>query len=290
MIIGISGKIGAGKDTVGKIIQYLLWTKSNLTEKDIITLDSSGQVNHNVTIQSGFEIKKFADKLKDIVCILLGCTKKQLEDREFKERELGEEWWKYVIKKGQKTFVIGLYTKYFSTKEEADFFRRGELSKYTLDYNADDFHVDIEKLTPRKILQLLGTECGREIIHPNIWVNALFANYRTNFEAKNAEEWGKDLTSNWIITDVRFPNEAQAIKDRGGILIRVNKPRYTYESDLPEKSSPLQHAERGKELYNHPSEIALDNAEFDYVINNNGTIEELIEKVKNILIKEKIIK
>jgi DNA-directed RNA polymerase subunit L len=40
---------------------------------------------------------------------------------------------------------------------------------------------------------------------------------------------------------------------------------------------------------NHPSETALDNANFDYVINNNGTIEELVEKVRDILVKEKII-
>ena len=35
---------------------------------------------------------KFADKLKDIICILLNCTRYQLEDRSFKERELPENW------------------------------------------------------------------------------------------------------------------------------------------------------------------------------------------------------
>ena len=39
----------------------------------------------------------------------------------------------------------------------------------------------------------------------------------------------------------------------------------------------------------HISETALDNAKFDYVIENDGTIEELIEQVKKILIKEEII-
>ena len=39
----------------------------------------------------------------------------------------------------------------------------------------------------------------------------------------------------------------------------------------------------------HPSETALDNHSFDYTIDNNGTIEELIEKVREILIKEKVI-
>jgi len=113
----------------------------------------------------------------------------------------------------------------------------------------------IVKLTPRKLLQLLGTEAGRNIIHPNIWVNALFASYL------------KD--SNWVVTDVRFPNEAQAIKDRGGITIRVTRP--------------------GTATGNHPSEIALDDAKFKYEIINDGSMEELVKKVKEILIKEKLI-
>ena len=68
----------------------------------------------------------------------------------------------------------------------------------------------------------------------------------------------------WIISDVRFRNEAQAIKDRGGILIRTIRES-DYKSD-------------------HPSETSLDNwKEWDYVIDNNGSMEDLQEKVKTIL-------
>ena len=75
---------------------------------------------------------------------------------------------------------------------------------------------------------------------------------------------------NWIISDVRFPNEAKAIKDKGVILIRINRP--------------------GNDTGKHLSEIALDDYKnWNYVIDNNGTIEDLIEKVKQILIQEKII-
>ena len=42
-----------------------------------------------------WKIVKFADKLKDIVCLLIGCERKKLENREFKEKELGEDWWYY---------------------------------------------------------------------------------------------------------------------------------------------------------------------------------------------------
>jgi hypothetical protein len=78
----------------------------------------------------------------------------------------------------------------------------------------------------------------------------------------------------WLITDMRFPNELKAIKDKGGISIRVN--RHNHPNDINPNTE-------------HPSETALDNEEFDYVIDNNGTIEELIEKVKVVLKHSKII-
>jgi hypothetical protein len=112
------------------------------------------------------------------------------------------------------------------------------------------------QMTPRLLLQLIGTDCGRNIVHPNIWINS----------ALNAYDAVKD---NWLITDTRFVNEATAIhnKHKDNILIRVNSNRCN-SYDL------------------HESETALDHyTEFDYVIDNNGTIDELIQKVKEILIK-----
>lgn len=256
-LIAISGKINSGKDTVGKIIQYLT-TVDNPTFEEFKRrhLDSNQHL-----VNPNWQIKKFGGKLKDIVCILIGCTRKQLEDEEFKNKELGEEWW--------------------YCQDE----RNGPLINYE---DALDGSV-ITKLTPRKIMQLIGTEAGRGIIHPNIWVNALFSDYvpiddAPIYKGDRVVDEGL-IYPNWIITDMRFPNELKAVEDRGGITIRVNRPKYTYESDLPEKSSPLQHAERGKELHNHPSETALDNAEFDFVIDNNKDIEHLVNEVKSVLEK-----
>ena len=111
------------------------------------------------------------------------------------------------------------------------------------------------------MLQQVGTDLFRNQLHPNTWVNATFANYHDN---------------NWIITDVRFPNELEAIKKHNGITIRINR-------GLVERTGKMiQEPE-------HISETALDNAEFDYVIENDCTIDDLIEKVKEILIKENII-
>jgi dephospho-CoA kinase len=64
-LIGISGKIGSGKDTVAAIIQELY---------------------------PQYEVKKFAGKLKDIASILTGIPVEKFEDQEFKKTDLGKEW------------------------------------------------------------------------------------------------------------------------------------------------------------------------------------------------------
>lgn len=181
-----------------------------------------------------WKIVKFADKLKTLVCLLIGYTREQLEDRILKEQELGEEWWYY---KGRNNSLIP-YNK-----------------------NSKRSTEDLIKPTPRLLLQLIGTDLFRNQLHPNTWVNASFANY---------------LNNAWIFTDVRFPNELEAIKKHNGITIRINR-------GLVERTGKLiQEPE-------HISETALDDAKFDYIIENNGTIEELLEQVKKILIKEEII-
>ena len=131
------------------------------------------------------------------------------------------------------------------------------------------------EMTYREFLQKLGTEAMRNGLHTNVWCNALFADYVSKFNPTNTilDEMSdmsyKNYYPNWIITDLRFSNELTAIKKREGITIRVNRP--------------------GINLLDHPSETSLDTAEFNYTIDNSGTIEELIKKVKDILVKEKII-
>lgn len=78
---------------------------------------------------------------------------------------------------------------------------------------------------------------------------------------------------NWIITDVRFPNEAKAIKERGGIVIRVNRFDYTKE-ELADM---------------HESETALDDYhDFDCIINNKESLTNLIEQVTTIAQSHKL--
>jgi hypothetical protein len=279
MIIAISGKIGSGKDTVGKIVQILTSQSTALDNLEVITDEI---LDKKIWFVITFLVKRFADKLKDMVCLLTNCNRKQLEDREFKEKELGEEWWFYLIPKphGQHNFTLIPYM--------------GNEGEYA--------EIALVKLTRRKIMQLLGTECGREIIHPNIWVNALMSEYKPSCKSycarmKQADDEGCtceqdcDCLPNWIITDMRFPNEMKAVKDRSGITIRVNRHgNYLKLGDYSTaKKEDIENVTRQVLKIEHESETALDDAKFNYVIFNNGTIKDLVEEVKVILRRESLI-
>ena len=280
MLIGISGKIGSGKDTIGKIIQYLVCLKLNTLAPHQFSFKDFVESTASNEIQSGFKIKKYADKLKDFVCLLIGCTREELEDREFKNKELPEEWWKYEVSWHEHAKVDGVYNTYEEACEELRNFGGSS-------FDEKDAITTI-KLTSRLLLQIIGTECIRDKVHPNAWVNALFADYKscslpdeTTFI--NDEEFIRKNSSQWIITDMRFPNELEAVKSRGGITIRVNRP---YDSLNQDSLFSLQ---KQQETNNHPSETSLDSATFDFVISNDKDIEHLINEVRKILEKLNII-
>ena len=119
-----------------------------------------------------------------------------------------------------------------------------------------------KKSTIRDIMQVLGTDLLRQGFNNNIHVAATLGSIKENEKV--------------IITDMRFPNELEAVKKHNGITIRINR-------GLVERTGKMI---QGPE---HISETALDDAEFDYVIENDCTIDDLIEKVREILIKENII-
>lgn len=99
------------------------------------------------------------------------------------------------------------------------------------------FHTKPPKI--RNLLQQEGTERGRDVYGENVWVNTAFS----WMELLN-EVWG---FNKFIIPDVRFPNEADAILDRGGRVFRI--------------IAPIRDANSGasEEARNHLSETALDN-------------------------------
>ena len=90
--------------------------------------------------------------------------------------------------------------------------------------------------TPREILQLIGTE-GFRAVDPSFWVKRAMANATTLIRG------GAPVV---VFTDVRFPNECAAIRDSGGIVLRLAK------SDGP-----------GTDQAGHASEAQIDTLDVD---------------------------
>ena len=275
MILSISGKIGSGKDTVGNILQILI-DMPHFSNKAVIEYLDKKDINYS------YENKKFADKLKDIVCLLIGCTKEQLEDRDFKEISLGEEWTRYSVANG-----------FWSHSDNNPSHKRMDSKQCSKAEYENEVKVNWQTAyktvyTPRLLLQHIGTELFRNQIIDGIWVNALMSEYTLKRELVGTTpeniQWG-EVYPNWIITDTRFPNELQAVKDKGGINIRVNRPK---ERELILRNATSIIDTRKTLEPEHKSETVLDNAEFDYVILNNGTIEDLVNECRNIIKDYKI--
>jgi hypothetical protein len=121
-------------------------------------------------------------------------------------------------------------------------------------------------ITPRWILQYFGTEVMRGQMYDAIWVDSCIGRYKGE---------------NTVISDTRFPNEVKAIRSHGGIIIYVKRGQdpewFTnyVEGNIEPKGV-------------HSSEYAWAKEEFDFVIENNGTKQQLAESLKNLLVSNKI--
>lgn len=113
--------------------------------------------------------------------------------------------------------------------------------------------------TPRWALQVGGTEAMRNVFGEDIWVKTL-------------ERRALADPSSVVISDMRFPNEVDAIHRLGGLAIRVDRPAEL----LPPATSPDEDQ--------HLSETALDGYDgWDGVILNDGSIEQLEIAVRSIV-------
>lgn len=81
----------------------------------------------------------------------------------------------------------------------------------------------LEGVTPRAMMQTVGTEWGRRMVHPDLWLRSLLA----RIPAQGA-----------VVSDVRFPNEAEAIIEAGGVVIRLSRPG-AGEGDSHASETPL---------------------------------------------------
>lgn len=114
-----------------------------------------------------------------------------------------------------------------------------------LEENKETIHPNYN-CTPRKMMQTLGTEWGRQTVDTNIWIKTLDLNLLPN-----------DLN---VITDVRFDNEAEFILERGGEIWNIVR--------------------NVKEVENHSSETGINSSLITNILHNNGSFAELFEQAE----------
>lgn len=106
-------------------------------------------------------------------------------------------------------------------------------------------------VSTRRLMQTLGTDWGRNIIKSTIWVDVTWAHI------------SRLLSDGWkvVVDDVRFPNEFDVLKQHGGHLVKVIRP-----------TAKLTAA--------HLSEGLLEGKEFNSLVMNEGSLEELHGKAQ----------
>ena len=182
--------------------------------------------------------------------------------------------------------IIGLGYKMYSGKDTvADYWQAkhgivkvsfaAKLKAMVRDlYNLTSEHTDGGKksdilsqfgdITARDIMQKFG-QYNREI-YEHVWVDYVF-----NVVIPTLEPG-----STVVITDCRYPNEVDKVKENGGYAVNIIRDTSSYAVSEEKK--------------NHLSEISLDGYDFDFVIDNDGSLEELYARadfVFNTIIKNK---
>lgn len=226
-IVGIKGFKGSGKDTVASMISYILHDGIMKANYDTWLL-----YHKNGFVENDEIIIHFADKLKDDIAAFCNIDRKLLDRQDIKEENY------YNFKTGIVSTNIKDTDCVINTVLEYD-----NLSTLLLLNNNVSIKI-------RTLLQYYGTN----VIRNHFWHEA-FAHYTINkaFDIRNK-------LGQCIIADARFDNERKAIKDCGGMIIRVDR-----------KSSNDNHE-------SHESE-QIKICDDDYVIDNTGTLVGLFYKV-----------
>lgn len=164
-----------------------------------------------------------------------------------------------TLKKQLKEELLDKYNFYYEERhlygtqvDKEEILNFGRLRTDYPDWFYDFIEVFNVKTNMRSLMQYYGTEVYRNQYGENYWIDKTLNDLDNN----------KD----YVVCSTRFLNEAQAIKDKGGYLIKVIR------SNAP-----------GISNMNHPSEIELEQIEYDYLIDNNGTLEEYHNKCRKVL-------
>lgn len=134
--------------------------------------------------------------------------------------------------------------------------------------------LNMPELTPRLVLQKVGTEVFRNNFHDSIWLASL-------------KKRLTNKTNNIVISDCRFPNEINMIKSLNGKIVWVKRDPLPEWYDIAFKFNMTNDLEYetvlNMEYKVHASEYMWVGADFDYVITNNSTLESLYSQIDNFI-------
>ena len=119
------------------------------------------------------------------------------------------------------------------------------------------------EVTPRLVLQLVGTDAMRDGFFNGVWVSIV--------KQKLLTASGVD----WVLPDTRFPNEIAMLQDIGGQVWRVRRG--------PEPGWFNRYVDNNIEPTVHPSEWAWAKCRFDQVVDNDSDLRDLKEKIKSLI-------
>ena len=132
--------------------------------------------------------------------------------------------------------------------------RRGEIFRYAELIRQLGYSRAKELPEVRRLLQVMGTEIGRNRFGPNVWTDALWAKLRA-FHSD-----GNDV----VVTGIRYPNERDLIHELNGETWWVERPGY----------GPVN---------SHSSDNSLTAYDFDVVVTNDGPLTDLKQTVLRLL-------
>ena len=138
--------------------------------------------------------------------------------------------------------------------------------------------LDMPKLTPRWVLQYWGTDVLRNAFHDDIWIASL-------------ENKMRKTRDNIVISDVRFPNEIAAIKNAGGLVVRIKRgedPTWFAAAEAYNRgpnANPDWCISKSKldTLKVHASEYSWVGCDIDHIVYNDTTIDELFTQIRGVL-------
>lgn len=131
--------------------------------------------------------------------------------------------------------------------------------------------LNMPNLTPRWVLQYWGTEVCRKAFHDDIWIAGL-------------ENKLRSTSDNVVISDCRFPNEIQAIRNQGGKIVQVQRGVLPHWYDIAVQANRgVESAKRFLAAEGiHASETSWIGDKFDYCIDNNRGLDHLYAQLKNL--------